>query len=54
MCHCPYGFELSDDESACQDVNECDEYDEEDEDGNASGATFCSHTCTNLIGLYRL
>lgn len=55
-CHCPYGYELSEDESSCQDINECELYDDEDEEGedgeeNGPKATFCSHTCTNIIGL---
>lgn len=62
-CECPSGFELSEDESHCQDINECELYDNEsgenDEDSddyyedkkNQPKATFCSHTCTNLIGL---
>jgi hypothetical protein len=49
---------LSDDESFCQDINECETYDNDDdeedddeEEENMPKATFCSHTCTNLIGL---
>ena len=61
-CYCPYGYDLSDDESFCQDVNECEIYGNDDEDGEGDGeeeenvprATFCSHTCTNLIGLFKL
>jgi len=39
-----------------QDINECELYDdgEEDDDEEAENvpkATFCSHTCSNLIGL---
>lgn len=54
-CRCPYGYELSDDESSCQDINECEIYDnyddEQAEEEEAAKATYCSHTCTNLIGL---
>lgn len=64
VCYCPYGYELTDDETSCQDVNECEIYgsnddDEEDEAGGDDdgenrnhhpSATFCSHSCTNLIG----
>lgn len=58
-CHCPNGYELSDDESFCQDINECDIYDNDDDEENeevesGARATFCSHTCTNLIGLLNL
>lgn len=64
-CNCPYGYELSDDEKSCQDINECEIYDNDDEEGGSEGedepdednsprATFCSHTCTNLIGLLDL
>lgn len=61
-CFCPYGYESSDDESFCQDINECEIYDNDDdeeaeEDGereNLPKTTFCSHTCTNLIGLLTL
>jgi hypothetical protein len=63
-CECPSGYELSEDESHCQDINECeiygnggDENDGDDSDDyyeeekkNQPRATFCSHTCTNLIG----
>lgn len=52
---------MSDDESSCQDINECEIYDnDDDEDGeeedeeNSPKATFCSHTCSNLIGLFHL
>lgn len=57
-CICPYGYELSDDESFCQDVNECEIYDNDDEDEhetdeeNEAKVSFCSHTCTNLIGSF--
>ncbi|KAG5677774.1 hypothetical protein PVAND_007505 [Polypedilum vanderplanki] len=55
-CDCPYGYELSEDESHCQDVNECEIYnnnsDDESEDEDAPRATFCSHTCINLIGSF--
>jgi Complement Clr-like EGF-like len=59
VCYCPYGYELTDDESSCQDINECEIYgndDEDDETGgetedeNAHRAAFCTHSCTNLIG----
>lgn len=52
---------MSEDESFCQDINECeifenddeeDENDERNENGNQPRATFCSHTCTNLIGQF--
>ncbi|CRK94788.1 CLUMA_CG008282, isoform A [Clunio marinus] len=62
-CYCPYGYDLSEDESFCEDINECEIYDNdyEDESNNDDGddvpiarpkATFCSHTCTNLIGSF--
>lgn len=45
---------MSDDESFCQDVNECEIYDNDDDDEVEEEAepraSFCSHTCTNLIG----
>lgn len=52
---------MSEDESFCQDINECEIYENDDDDeedendernknGNHPRATFCSHTCTNLIG----
>lgn len=62
-CECPQGYELSEDETFCQDINECELYnssgenDDEDSDDyyeerkSQPKATFCSHTCTNLIGL---
>ena len=59
-CECPQGYELSEDETHCQDINECELYDNEnDEDSDdyfedqksQPQATFCSHTCTNLIGI---
>ena len=61
-CECPQGYELSEDESHCQDINECESYenasDENDDDSDdyyeekrsQPHATFCSHSCTNLIG----
>ncbi|XP_070502012.1 fibrillin-2-like [Chironomus tepperi] len=60
-CDCPQGYELSEDENFCQDINECeiyenddeeDENDDRDENGNYPRATFCSHTCTNLVGSF--
>lgn len=63
VCYCPYGYELTEDETGCQDVNECEVYgssseDLDDEDGSKDPdsrnhhprVTFCSHSCTNLIG----
>lgn len=60
VCYCPYGYELTEDETGCQDVNECEIYgeeensDDDDDDGESRNqqpkATFCSHSCTNLIG----
>lgn len=59
-CECPSGYELSEDESHCHDINECEIYengsDEDDSDDyyedrrSQLRASFCSHTCTNLIG----
>lgn len=64
-CECPQGYEVSEDESHCQDINECETYEngsEENEDEDSDDyyedrksqqqtrVSFCSHTCTNLIG----
>lgn len=50
-CTCVDGYELSDDGSFCQDINECEAYGSEDEDSDESQQySFCSHTCANTIG----
>lgn len=53
VCTCNDGYEESDDGSFCQDINECEAYSSEDEEdsGESSQYSFCSHTCANTIGL---
>ena len=55
-CTCPSGYELSDDEKNCQDVNECEVYDDDETDNESSEkhkSSICSHECTNLVGSYQ-
>lgn len=50
-CTCIDGYELSDDGSFCQDIDECEAYSNDDEDSEESQQySFCSHKCTNTIG----
>ncbi|XP_055910382.1 fibrillin-2 isoform X2 [Eupeodes corollae] len=46
-CICPSGFELSDDEATCVDVNECEAYAEEE-----GAPAVCSHECENTQGSF--
>lgn len=56
-CHCPDGYELAENEKSCVDIDECEEYEyeEELEDGKTEirTAKICSHTCTNSPGSYK-
>ncbi|XP_055846374.1 fibrillin-2 isoform X2 [Episyrphus balteatus] len=45
-CLCPTGYELSDDERTCVDINECEAYAEE------KGQAACSHECENTQGSF--